>query len=75
MTNWITNQLDVVYTTNKFVVQRDMCIDGHAHCVRWETPKATAGHPRDKDEVCIKCGKVLANVRWNGTFLVREFPR
>ena len=48
-----------------------ICPDGESHTILWQDPQTTAGHPKDKDEVCIKCGKIIAELRWNGTYLER----
>jgi hypothetical protein len=31
--------------------------------------QAEDGHPSDRVEVCIKCGKKFAELRWNGKYL------
>ena len=31
--------------------------------------QAENGHPEDRIEVCIKCSKIFAELKWNGKYL------
>jgi len=45
--------------------QVDACIDSKPHCVVWQQPEITGCHPKDLEEVCIKCGGRIQLIRYN----------
>jgi len=44
------------------------CIQGAYHTILWQPSSSSAGHPLDREEVCIKCGQIIADIKWNGMY-------
>jgi len=44
------------------------CIQGAYHTILWQPSSSYDAHPLDKEEVCIKCGQIIANIKWNGMY-------
>jgi len=72
MGEWRSMSTYINTTYINIILPSEMCIDGYGHCIEWIPSQTSAGHPYDKDEVCIKCGQNLAEYRWNGIGLIKD---
>ena len=43
------------------------CINGMSHTILLLS-SVTSDSKLDKEEVCIKCGKIIADIKWNGMY-------